>query len=126
MRASTVAAPGGARRMAVMSARTAALPAVSTAVLIALGVVYLVWGSTYFAIKVAIGSLPPLGMLGLRFLLAGALLYGVLRLRGLAAPTRREWGWSAVIGTLLLGGGTGFVTLAERDASSSIAALMIA
>ncbi|WP_240741757.1 drug/metabolite exporter YedA [Deinococcus sp. KSM4-11] len=109
-----------------MSARTAALPAVSTAVLIALGVVYLVWGSTYFAIKVAIGSLPPLGMLGLRFLLAGALLYGVLRLRGMAAPTRREWGWSAVIGTLLLGGGTGFVTLAERDASSSIAALMIA
>ncbi|WP_309570727.1 drug/metabolite exporter YedA [Deinococcus sp.] len=109
-----------------MSAVSAARPAVTTAVLIALGVVYLVWGSTYFAIKVAIGSLPPLGMLALRFLLAGALLYGMLRLRGLPAPTRQQWGWSAVIGTLLLGGGTGFVTLAERDASSSVAALMIA
>ncbi|MFC4638914.1 drug/metabolite exporter YedA [Deinococcus hohokamensis] len=101
-------------------------PALSAAVLGALAVVYVVWGSTYFAIKVAIGSLPPLGMLGVRFGLAGVVLFAVLRLRGAPAPTRREWGWSAVVGTLLLGGGTGFVTLAERDASSSVAALMIA
>lgn len=112
--------------MTGVSAAAPARPAVTTAVLVALGVVYLVWGSTYFAIKVAIGSIPPLGMLAVRFLVAGALLYGVLRWRGHAAPTRQQWGWSAVIGTLLLGGGTGFVTLAERDASSSVAALMIA
>lgn len=112
--------------MAVVSAAPAARPAVTTAVLIALGIVYLVWGSTYFAIKVAIGSIPPLGMLAVRFLIAGALLYGVLRVRGLPNPTRQQWSWSAVIGTLLLGGGTGFVTLAERDATSSVAALMIA
>jgi len=95
-------------------------------ILAALAVVYLIWGSTYFGIKVAIESLPPLGMLALRFLLAGVLLYAVLRLRGVPAPSRREWGWSAVIGLLLLGGGTGLVTLAERQASSSVAAMLIA
>ncbi|AWN24463.1 drug/metabolite exporter YedA [Deinococcus irradiatisoli] len=88
--------------------------------------VYLVWGSTYFVIKVAIGSMPPVGMLGLRFLLAGAVLYGVLRLRGVASPSPQGWRWSAVIGVLLLLGGTGLVALAERQASSSVAAMMLA
>ena len=88
--------------------------------------VYLIWGSTYFFIKLAIGSLPPLGMLGLRFVVAGAVLYAALRFRGMSAPTTQGWLWSLVIGTLLLAGGTGLVTLAERDASSSVAAMMIA
>ncbi|WP_424951772.1 drug/metabolite exporter YedA [Deinococcus sp.] len=101
-------------------------PALPPLVVLSLVTVYLIWGSTYFGIKVAIQSLPPLGMLGLRFTLAGALLYSVLRLRGVPAPTRRQWGWSAVVGVLLLGGGTGFVTLAERQAGSSVAALLIA
>ena len=100
--------------------------ALTPTVLGALAVVYLIWGSTYFGIKVAISTLPPLGMLALRFLIAGALLYIVLRLRGAAAPTPRQWGWSAVVGLLLLGGGTGLVTLAERQASSSVAAMLIA
>ncbi|WP_229784553.1 drug/metabolite exporter YedA [Deinococcus radiotolerans] len=95
-------------------------------VLLCLGLVYVVWGSTYFGIKVAIETLPPLGMLAARFVLAGALLLLVLRLRGAALPTAREWGSSAIVGTLLLGGGTGLVTLAERDASSSVAAMVIA
>ncbi|PYE55335.1 drug/metabolite exporter YedA [Deinococcus yavapaiensis] len=95
-------------------------------VLVALGLVYIVWGSTYFGIKVAIESLPPLGMLGVRFLLAGAILYGFLRLRGVPNPTREEWRSSAIVGALLLLGGTGFVTLAERDVSSSVAAMVIA
>lgn len=95
-------------------------------VVLALATVYLVWGSTYYGIKVAIVSIPPLGMLGLRFLIAGALLYAVLRLRGVSEPTPREWGNSAVIGLLLLGGGTGLVTLAERQASSSVAAMVLA
>ncbi|WP_188962963.1 drug/metabolite exporter YedA [Deinococcus aquiradiocola] len=94
--------------------------------MLALAAVYVIWGSTYFGIKVAIGSLPPLGMLALRFGVAGALMYGVLRARGVPAPTPRQWGWSAVVGLLLLGGGTGLVTLAERDASSSVAAMLIA
>ena len=100
--------------------------ALTPPVLAALATVYVVWGSTYYGMKVAIETLPPLGMLAVRFVLAGALLYAVLRWRGVPAPSRREWAWSAVIGTLLLGGGTGLVALAEREASSSVAALMIA
>ncbi|WP_234009031.1 drug/metabolite exporter YedA [Deinococcus sp. NW-56] len=95
-------------------------------VLLCLALVYVLWGSTYFGIKVAIESLPPMGMLALRFLAAGALLYGFLRWRGAPAPTAREWRASALVGLLLLGGGTGLVTLAERDASSSVAAMVIA
>lgn len=95
-------------------------------VLLALGTVYVVWGSTYLGIKIAIGSLPPLGMLGLRFSVAGAVLFAFLRWRGVPRPTARQWGASAVVGLLLLGGGTGLVTLAERDASSSVAAMVIA
>ena len=61
------------------------------AVLIALTLVYVVWGSTYLAIRFALeGGFPPLLMAGMRFLVAGALMYAVLRLRGLAAPTRRR------------------------------------
>ncbi len=105
------------------SSGRAALPPL---VVVSLVTVYLIWGSTYFGIKVAIGSLPPLGMLALRFAVAGVLLYAVLRLRGVPAPTWRQWGWSAVVGLLLLGGGTGLVTLAEREASSSVAAMLIA
>lgn len=109
-----------------MSAFTASRGGYSLLVLLALLTVYVVWGSTYFAIKVAIHSLPPLGMLALRFLVAGALLYGFLRWRGVSAPSARGWGASALVGTLLLGGGTGLVTLAERDVSSSVAAMVIA
>ncbi|MFC4455857.1 drug/metabolite exporter YedA [Deinococcus sonorensis] len=101
-------------------------PPLTTSILLALAAVYVVWGSTYFGIKLAIGTLPPLGMLGLRFLLAGLLLYPVLRLRGVPNPTPAQWGWSAAVGLLLLGGGTGLVTLAERQASSSVAAMLIA
>ncbi|WP_043801231.1 drug/metabolite exporter YedA [Deinococcus gobiensis] len=95
-------------------------------VLVCLALVYVVWGSTYFGIKVAIETLPPLGMLGVRFALAGAVLMLALRLRGAALPTAREWAASAAVGLLLLGGGTGLVTLAEREASSSVAAMVIA
>ncbi|UBV44043.1 drug/metabolite exporter YedA [Deinococcus taeanensis] len=95
-------------------------------VLLCLGLVYVVWGSTYFGIKVAIETLPPLGMLALRFMVAGALMFLVLCARGARLPTAREWAASAAVGTLLLGGGTGLVTLAEREASSSVAAMVIA
>jgi len=98
----------------------------STPVIAALAVVYLVWGSTYFGIKVAIGSLPPLGMLGVRYLLAGSVLYLFLRLRGVPSPTWTQWRASALVGLLLLGGGTGLVGLAERQASSSVTAMLVA
>jgi drug/metabolite transporter (DMT)-like permease len=95
-------------------------------VLAAFAAVYVVWGSTYLAIRVAIDTLPPLLMAGARFLLAGTILYAVMRLRGVPAPTPRQWRATALIGALLLGFGNGGVVLAERTVPSGIAALLVA
>lgn len=95
-------------------------------VLAAFAAVYLLWGSTYMAIIFALKTMPPLLMAGARFLLAGAVLYGVMRLRGEPAPARRHWRTTAIIGALLLLCGNGGVTLAERTVPSGIAALLVA
>lgn len=95
-------------------------------VLAAFAAVYLLWGSTYLAIIFAIDTLPPLLMAGARFLLAGGVLYGVMRLRGEPAPTPRHWRSTAIIGALLLMFGNGGVTLAERTVPSGVTALLVA
>ena len=95
-------------------------------VLAAFAAVYLLWGSTYLAIIFAIDTLPPLLMAGARFLLAGSILYAVMRLRGEAAPAPRHWRSAAIIGALLLLCGNGGVTLAERTVPSGVAALLVA
>lgn len=95
-------------------------------VIAAFAAVYLLWGSTYLAIRFAIETLPPLLMAGVRFLLAGGVLYAFMRLRGQPAPERRHWKSAAVIGALLLVGGNGGVTLAERTVPSGVAALLVA
>jgi drug/metabolite transporter (DMT)-like permease len=95
-------------------------------IVLALLTVYLVWGSTYLAIKLALESFPPFAMAALRFLAAGALLYTGLRLTGTAAPTPRQWRNAAVTGTLLLAGGNGLVCYAELTVSSSLAAVAVA
>lgn len=87
---------------------------------------YFIWGATFLAMKVAIGSLPPFLMAALRFLGAGGVLYGLLRLRGVAAPTRRQWLGAAVVGTLLLACGNGGVAFAQQWVATGAAALMIA
>jgi drug/metabolite transporter (DMT)-like permease len=95
----------------------------------ALGIVYVVWGSTYLAIAVADRSLPPFLMLSVRFLLAGALMWVWSARRGeLAAerPGRRQWTAAAVVGGALLVLDTGGVAWAELRVSSGIAALLIA
>lgn len=92
----------------------------------AFAAVYVVWGSTYLAIRFAVETIPPFLMGGARFLLAGSMVYGWLRLRGIPAPTRAEWRTSAVIGALLLGFGNGCVCWAEQRISSSVTALLIA
>ena len=96
---------------------------------LALGTVYVVWGSTYLGIAVAIESIPPFLMLALRFTIAGTLLTGWAWLRDREAftwPTRREIRDSAVIGALLLGIGNGFVAFGEQTVASGIAAILVA
>jgi drug/metabolite transporter (DMT)-like permease len=95
----------------------------------ALGIVYIVWGSTYLAIAVADRTLPPFLMLSLRFLIAGALLYWWSARRGEVAaerPGRRQWRAAAIVGGLLLVVDTGGVAWAELRVSSGIAALIVA
>jgi len=92
----------------------------------AFAAIYLIWGSTYLAIKLAIASIPPFLMLSFRFIPAGLLLYAFLRLRGIPAPTRKQWLAAAGVGTLMLAGGVGAVAHAERSIHSGLAALLVA
>jgi drug/metabolite transporter (DMT)-like permease len=95
-------------------------------VLSAFASVYVIWGSTYLGIHIAIQSIPPLLMAGGRSLLAGLILYAVMRLRGAERPTAVHWGHAFVIGSLLLLGGNGGVSWAQQTVPSSIAALIVA
>jgi drug/metabolite transporter (DMT)-like permease len=93
---------------------------------LALVSVYLIWGSTYLGIRLALESFPPFLMAAIRFPLAGALMYAFLRWRGVAAPTPRQWFNCFVTGTLLLGLGNGLVCYAEQTVASGIAAVAVA
>jgi drug/metabolite transporter (DMT)-like permease len=95
-------------------------------IVLAFAAVYIIWGSTYLAIRIAIETIPPYLMGGVRFLLAGSMLYAVLRLRGVKAPSRRHWRAALIVGGLLLFGGNGGVIVAEQFVPSSMAALIIA
>ena len=95
-------------------------------VLTALLTVYIVWGSTYFAIQVALTAMPPLMMIGTRFLVAGAILYIWQKLRGAPNPTLREWRDGGLVGILMLGGGTGLTACAQQYVSSGLTAVFIA
>ena len=94
-----------------------------------MAVIYVVWGSTYFGIAVAIETIPPFLMASIRFAIAGAILVTFDLLRHPEArhwPTRRQLVDSAIVGGLLLGIGNGFVSLGERTVPSGIAAILIA
>lgn len=95
-------------------------------IVLALLAVYLIWGSTYLAIRWAVASLPPFMMAGMRFLAAGAVLYLALRLRGEPPPTRAQWGSAALIGVLLLTIGNGLVVYAEQRVASGLTAIALA
>jgi len=93
---------------------------------LALLALYVVWGSTYLGIRFALESYPPFLLAGIRFLCAGALLYGFLRWRGMTPPTPLQWRNAAITGLLLLGLGNGLVCFAEERVSSGIAAVTVA
>ena len=101
----------------------------STRIWAALGIVYVVWGSTYFAIRVAIQTLPPFLMAATRFLVAGGILFGLTAPRGDRARDPlgpAQWRATAIIGGALLMGGNGGVVWAEQRIPSGAAALLIA
>lgn len=88
---------------------------------------YVIWGSTYLAIRIGIESWPPLLMAGIRFLTAGSILYLFMRWRGAPNPTWAQWRAAGMIGFLLLTCGNGGVTLAEHaGVASGVAALAVA
>ncbi len=95
----------------------------------ALGAVYLIWGTTYLAIRVSNETLPPLMAAGVRFMIAGGALYLWSVRRGDVAgdrPTRENWKAAAIVGVALVAGGNGLVVLAERTVPSGIMSLIIA
>jgi drug/metabolite transporter (DMT)-like permease len=96
-----------------------------TKIWIALLALYIVWGSTYLAIRFAVETIPPFFMAGTRFLVSGAILFIWRRAAGDAMPTRRQWRSTAIVGIFLLLGGNGLVSFAEQYVPSGIAALII-
>lgn len=88
------------------------------------GSVYLLWGSTYLFIRFAVETLPPIGMAGVRFAFAGAVLYLWTRWRGAAAPTRIQWRSSLIVGAFLMSSNA-CVAFAERRISSGVASLLV-
>jgi drug/metabolite transporter (DMT)-like permease len=91
----------------------------------ALIAVYIVWGSTYLAIRFVVETIPPFLSAGTRFLISGAILYLWRRLSGDTAPKKVEWRSAAIIGLLLLLGGNGALVWAEQRIPSGIASLFI-
>ncbi len=95
-------------------------------IVLALISTYFIWGTTYLAIRFGIESFPPFLLAGVRFSLAGLLMYSVLRVKGFANPTFSQLGGATLIGTLMPALGNGTVCYVQQTVSSSVAALSIA
>lgn len=106
-------------------ARTSSTKKNYLAIVIALVLLYILWGTTYLGMREALYSFPPFLLAGIRALIAGILLFAILRARGAAMPTRKEWLGAAIVGVLLLGGGNAQVNFAEQWVSSGLAAVAI-
>jgi len=88
--------------------------------------VYIVWGSTYLAIRYAVQTIPPFVMVGTRFIVSGVILYAWARWRGSPRPTSAQWKDATVTGALMLCCGNGAVSWAEQRVPSGIASLLVA
>ena len=112
-----------------MTAATAAVRpagALTPLITLCLAATWLVWGSTYLAIKYALVSFPPFFQMGTRFLLAGLVLLAWMRWRGKPLPRAREWRNALIVGTLMLGGGMGGTAYAEQTVGSGLVVAFIA
>jgi drug/metabolite transporter (DMT)-like permease len=96
-----------------------------SSLVLAFAAIYLIWGSTYLGIRIAIESMPPFLMAAGRFLAAGSILFALQKIRGATWPTAHQWIANTVIGTLLLLGGNGLVVWAELTIPSGLTALLI-
>jgi len=95
-------------------------------VLLAFAIIYFVWGSTFLAIRVGVREVPPFLLAGMRFSVAGIVLYGWMRFRGTPSPTAREWGAASFLAILIFVFDYGLLFWAERRVPSGIAAVMLA
>lgn len=95
-------------------------------IIAAFAAVYIIWGSTYLAIRFAVETTPPFLMAAFRFLVSGVILVSFARMRGVAMPTLSHWKSAAIVGALLLVGGNGAVVWAEQTVPSGITALIVA
>jgi drug/metabolite transporter (DMT)-like permease len=93
--------------------------------IVAFSAVYLIWGSTYLGIRFAIETIPPFIMCGMRFVIGGLMMLMWARIQGAGWPSRVEWRNAAIIGTLMMVGGTGAVTWAEQTVPSGLTALVV-
>ncbi len=96
------------------------------AIILSLLALYSIWGSTYLAMRIALEGFPPFLMAAIRFLIAAAILYPILRLRGTPNPTRKQWIGAAMVGILLLAGGNGVVAFSEQWVASGLASVSLA
>lgn len=104
----------------------AATPPRAWKVLLAFAIIYLVWGSTFLAIRVGVREVPPFLLAALRFLIAGFALFGWMRAKGTVSPTMREWYSVILLAVLFFVGDYGLVFWAERRVPSGITAVMMA
>ncbi len=105
---------------------TDTMPPPQLLVVLAFAAIYLLWGSTYVAIVIAIETIPPFTMAGIRFIIAGALLYMWCRMRGQSTPALKSLGHISFSGILMLFGGTGAVVWVEQYIPSSLTAIIVA
>src|SRR5580693_3518006 len=95
-------------------------------VLLAFGIIYFVWGSTFLAIRIGVQEVPQFLLAGMRFFISGVVLYGWLRLKGTPSPDRREWAGATLLGTLIFLVDYGCLFWAEQRVPSGIAAVVLA
>lgn len=114
------------KRMIASTSTPTLRASIDVRLVLALAAVYLIWSSTYLAMKIAIHDLPPLLMAGVRYLAAGLVMLGIAKRRGSPWPRARDWLRIAPIGALLFVGGNGFVAVAQLSVSSGGTAVVCA
>src|SRR5271163_455793 len=95
-------------------------------ILLAFAIIYFVWGSTFLAIRVGVREVPPFLLAGMRFLVAGLVLFTWMRARGTPSPTAREWGGASLLAILIFVFDYGLLFWAEKRVPSGVAAVMLA